>query len=102
MSPVIPVTGATDRRVERSSPSYGHAAFRVRALVRRIDAHSEQVSKLGAEVVELDPLDFCSVRSSLEGVETAYLVLPSTPEIVQTTGYFAQAQTSRSNERNTS
>ena len=35
------------------------------ALVHRIDSRSEHLSKLGAEVVEGDLLDFLSVRSAL-------------------------------------
>ena len=64
----------------------------VRALVHRIDDRSEQLARLGAELVQGDLLDFNSVSTALKGINRAYFVYDiKVPGIVEATGYFSQA-----------
>jgi NAD(P)H dehydrogenase (quinone) len=63
----------------------------VRVLAHRPDQRSEQLKKVGAEVVFGDLLDFDSVRAALSGVDRAYFCFPISPGIVQATAQFAQA-----------
>lgn len=91
MNPAILVTGATGATGSATVTELQSRGIRVRALVHKIDSRSDELSKLGADVVEGDLLDFQSVRSALEGIQRAYFVFPVIPGIVQATGYFAQA-----------
>src|SRR5260370_31385877 len=63
----------------------------VRVLADRSDDRSEQLQKVGAEVVFGDFLDFDAVRAALNGVQRAYFCYPISPGIVQATAQFAQA-----------
>ena len=49
--------------------------YRVRAFVRKSDARSEYLKKLGAEVFVGDLLDFQSVRCASAGVFAVYFVV---------------------------
>jgi len=91
MNPAILVTGATGATGRATVAELQSRCIRVRALVHKIDSRSEQLSRLGAEVVEGGLLDFLSVRSALEAMQRAYFLFPVVPGIVQVTGYFAQA-----------
>src|SRR5499425_2624772 len=81
-------TGATGGNTARQLLEKEHA---VRVLAHRPDGRSEQLQKLGAEVVFGDFLDFDSVRAALNGVQRAYFCYPINPGIVQATAQFAQA-----------
>src|SRR2546430_6248997 len=81
-------TGATGGDAARQLLEKQHA---VRALAHRPDERSEQLQKLGAEVVFGDFLDFDSVRAALNGVQRAYFCYPINPGLVQATAQFAQA-----------
>ncbi len=85
---VTGATGDTGRETVRLLLERGHG---VRALVRSEDARAEALRKSGAETVLGDLRDFDSVRSSLEGIRSAYFVFPIEPGILQGTAYFAQA-----------
>ncbi len=63
----------------------------VRVLAHRSDERSEQLQKVGAEVVFGDFLDFDAVRAALNGVQRAYFCYPLSPGLVQATAQFAQA-----------
>src|SRR5579859_6611882 len=91
MNPTVLVTGAAGATGRATVAELRSRRVAVRALVHRIDSRSEQLSKLGAEVVEGDLLDFLSVRSALEGMQRAYFLFPVIPGILQATGYFAEA-----------
>ncbi len=91
MNPTVLVTGAAGATGRATVTELRSRGVAVRALVHRIDLRSEQLSKLGAEVVQGDLMDFLSVRSALEGVQRAYFLFPVIPGILQATGYFAQA-----------
>jgi uncharacterized protein YbjT (DUF2867 family) len=63
----------------------------VRAFVHRLDARSESLRELGAEVVEGDLLDRDSVRASLEGIKRAYFTYSVTDGLLEATTIFAMA-----------
>ena len=81
-------TGATGGHTARQLLEKGQA---VRVLAHRPDERSEQLQKIGAEVVFGDFLDFDSVRAALNGVQRAYFCYPINPGLVQATAQFAQA-----------
>src|SRR5260370_29127308 len=81
-------TGATGGHAARQLLEKGQA---VRVLAHRPDERSEQLQKIGAEVVFGDFLDFDLVRSALNGVQRAYFCYPINPGLVQATAQFAQA-----------
>jgi NAD(P)H dehydrogenase (quinone) len=81
-------TGATGGAAARQLLEKQHA---VRALAHRPDERSEQLQKLGAEVVFGDLLDFDAIRAAVIGVQRAYFCYPISPGIVQATAQFAQA-----------
>src|SRR5260370_6763254 len=67
----------------------------VRVLAHRSDERSEQLQKVGAEVVFGDFLDFDAVRAALNGVQRAYFCYPLSPGLVQATDQFAHAANQR-------
>src|SRR5262249_14510601 len=81
-------TGATGGYTARQLLEKEHA---VRVLGHRPDERSEQLQRLGAEVVFGDFLDFDSVRAAVNGVQRAYFCYPISPGLVQATAQFAQA-----------
>ena len=81
-------TGDTGGYTVRQLLAKNHA---VRVLAHRSDERSEQLHKVGAEVVFGDLLDFDSVRTALSGVQRAYFCYPISPGLVQATAQFAQA-----------
>jgi len=81
-------TGATGGDATRQLLEKQHA---VRVLAHRPDDRSEQLQRLGAEVLFGDLLDFDSVRAALNGVRRAYFCYPISPGLVQATAQFAQA-----------
>jgi uncharacterized protein YbjT (DUF2867 family) len=81
-------TGATGGDTVRQLLEKQHA---VRVVAHRPDERSEQLQKLGAEVVFGDVLDFDFVRAALSGVQRGYFCYPISPGLVQATAQFAQA-----------
>jgi uncharacterized protein YbjT (DUF2867 family) len=67
-------TGSTGGAAARQLLEKQHA---VRALAHRPDERSEQLQKLGAEVVFGDLLDFDAIRAALVGVQRAYFCFRS-------------------------
>jgi uncharacterized protein YbjT (DUF2867 family) len=65
--------------------------LRVRAFVHRIDERSDELSALGAEVVQGDLLDIASVRHATAGVHRAYFVYPVRAGLLEATTTFAVA-----------
>src|SRR5580692_8535254 len=95
MSEPILVTGAaggsqgsTGRRIATLLLEKG---IPVRAFVHKLDARSEALRKLGAEVVEGDLLDRDSVRTSFRGIKRAYFTYPVTDGLLEATTIFAVA-----------
>jgi uncharacterized protein YbjT (DUF2867 family) len=80
--------GSTGRRVtslllERGIP--------VRAFVHTLDARSEALRELGAEVVQGDLLDRDSVRTALAGIKRAYFTYSVSDGLLEATTIFAIA-----------
>jgi uncharacterized protein YbjT (DUF2867 family) len=95
MSEPILVTGAaggsqgsTGRRITVLLLEKG---ISVRAFVHTLDARSDALRELGAEVVEGDLLDRDSVRASLRGIKRAYFTYPVTDGLLEATTIFAMA-----------
>ena len=95
MSEPILVTGAaggaqgsTGRRITALLLEKG---IPVRAFVHKLDARSDALRELGAEVVRGDLLDRDSVRASLKGIKRAYFTYPVTDGLLEATTIFAMA-----------
>jgi hypothetical protein len=85
------ITGATGATGGATAAQLLDKNRKVRGLAHRKDERSEHLSKLGAEVVFGDFLDFNATRTALKGVDRAYFCYPIRPGIVQATAHFAQA-----------
>ncbi len=85
------ITGATGATGGAAAAQLLEQGRRVRAFVHREDDRSENLRRLGAEVVIGDLLDFDAVRGALEGVNRAYFVYPIRPGLIQATAQFAQS-----------
>jgi uncharacterized protein YbjT (DUF2867 family) len=95
MSEPILVTGAaggsqgsTGRRITALLLEQG---IPVRAFVHKLDARSDALRELGAEVVQGDLLDRDSVHASLKGIKRAYFTYPVTDGLLEATTIFAIA-----------
>ena len=91
MRPLTGVTadaGKTGRAVVRELLARG---LPVRALVRRRDARSEDLSRLGAVVVEADLFDAEGMAAALRGVQRAYYCPPIDPQTGRTLDAFMHA-----------
>jgi uncharacterized protein YbjT (DUF2867 family) len=103
MSQPILVTGAaggaqgsTGRLVTESLIQRG---FSVRALVHKLDARSDRLRTLGAEVVEGDLLNPASTHAALQGIKRAYFTYPVADGLLEATTIFAQAARESGTER---
>jgi NAD(P)H dehydrogenase (quinone) len=63
----------------------------VRAFVFRADDRSEQLAKLGAEIVVGDLHDITAVRGAMRGVAHAYFTYPLAERLLEATTIFAAA-----------
>jgi uncharacterized protein YbjT (DUF2867 family) len=95
MSQPILVTGAaggaqgsTGRRITALLLDKG---IPVRAFVHKLDARSDVLRDLGAEVVQGDLLDRDSVRASLRGIKRAYFTYSVSDGLLEATTIFAMA-----------
>jgi uncharacterized protein YbjT (DUF2867 family) len=80
--------GATGRRVTALLLEKG---IPVRAFVHKLDARSDALRALGAEVVQGNLLDPDSVRAALKGIKRAYFTYPVTDGLLEATTIFAKA-----------
>src|SRR5260370_38664747 len=85
------ITGATGATGGAAAVQLLEQGRQVRALVHRPDERSENLRKLGAEVVVGDLLEFDAVRNALKGADRAYFVYPIRPGLFQATAQFAQS-----------
>src|SRR5258708_5777846 len=85
------ITGATGASGGGAGVQLLEQGRQVRAFVHRADERSENLRKLGAEVVVGDLLEFDAVRDALKGMDRAYFVYPIRPGLVQATAQFAQS-----------
>jgi uncharacterized protein YbjT (DUF2867 family) len=63
----------------------------VRALVHKLDARSNGLREIGAEVMQGDLLDPAFVRASLRGIKRAYFTYPVADGLLEATTIFAIA-----------
>jgi NAD(P)H dehydrogenase (quinone) len=90
--PLFLITGATGNTGAPTIKLLLDAGHRVRALVHRVDARSDALAALGAEVVEGDLLDLHAVSSAMSGVTSAYFCYPIAPgQLLAATTIFAQS-----------
>ena len=88
----ILITGATGATGGNAIKTLLELKVPVRALIHRTDARSEQLSALGAEIVQGDLSDFETVTQALKGITGAYFVYPiKMPGLLEATAFFAQA-----------
>ncbi len=80
--------GSTGRRIATLLLEEG---IPVRAFVHKLDARSEALQALGAEVVQGDLLDPDSVRTSFKGIKRAYFTYPVADGLLEATTIFATA-----------
>jgi NAD(P)H dehydrogenase (quinone) len=87
----ILITAATGRTGKATAKLLLERGLAVRALVRKKDERSEELARLGAEIVTADLHDFDSIRVAMKGVSRAYFVYPIAPGLIEATTYFAQS-----------
>ena len=80
--------GSTGRRIAALLLEKG---IPVRAFVHKLDARSDALRELGAEVVQGDLLDRDSVRASLRGIKRAYFTYSVSDGLLEATTIFAMA-----------
>jgi uncharacterized protein YbjT (DUF2867 family) len=61
----------------------------VRAFVHKLDARSEALRELGAEIIEGDLLNPASVRAAMKGVKRAFFTYPVADGLLEATAIFA-------------
>lgn len=80
--------GSTGRQVASLLLEQGIA---VRALVHKLDSRSDELRKLGAEVVEGDLLNPASVQAVMRNVKRAYFTYPVADGLLEAVAIFAAA-----------
>ena len=80
--------GSTGRRIATLLLEKG---IPVRAFVHKLDARSDALRDLGAEVVQGDLLDRDTVFASLQGIKRAYFTYAVTDGLLEATTIFAMA-----------
>jgi uncharacterized protein YbjT (DUF2867 family) len=80
--------GSTGRRITSLLLEQG---IPVRAFVHKLDARSDALRELGAEVVQGDLLDRDSVRAALTGIKRAYFTYSVSDGLLEATTIFAMA-----------
>ncbi len=91
MKPRILVTAAVGHTGSIVVKQLLAQGFRVRALVRRRDARSEQLRQLGAEIFVGDLFDLRHLRAALIDVQRAYYCFPFGPNLLHGSMLFALA-----------
>jgi NAD(P)H dehydrogenase (quinone) len=81
-------TGSIGTKMVRHLLDRGH---KTRAMVHKIDQRSEDLRRLGADVIECNFLDIRSLRRAFKDVKGAYFGYPVAPAIIEATVVFAQA-----------
>ena len=90
-NPIILVTGASGKTGTPTVEQLIERGHTVRALVRQIDARSNRLAELGAEVVVGDFLDLQSLRDAVRGVQSVYFCYPPADRLVEATSNIAIA-----------
>lgn len=85
------VTGAAGKTGGQTVRLLRERDLPVRALVRGLDERAQRLHELGADVVEVDLLNYSEVRGAAEGVSAAYFNYPPGPGYVEAAANFADA-----------
>lgn len=85
------VTGAAGKTGGAVARRLLHLGAPVRAVVRRTDARSAELQRLGAEVVVADLFDPVALARAMRGTARAYYVPPFAPYATQSAAAFAAA-----------
>lgn len=91
LKPTILVTGATGRTGSIVAADLLARGFPVRAIVRRDDARSAGLRRLGAQTVVADLFDVDALSSAMRGTQRAYFCPPTHPQMMQSAVAFALA-----------
>jgi NAD(P)H dehydrogenase (quinone) len=89
--PTILVTAAAGSTGNATARQLLEQGYPVRALVRRLDQRSEQLRKLGAELVVGSMNDMLDMRAALKGVQRAYYCPPIARDALAMAATFAAA-----------
>ena len=65
--------------------------FPVRAFIHKLDARSDELRQLGAEIVEGDLLNPASVQAAMQGVKRAFFTYPVADGLLEAATIFAAA-----------
>jgi NAD(P)H dehydrogenase (quinone) len=85
----ILVTAAAGRTGSHVVEQLIQQGYQVRAMVRKLDAKSERLTSLGAEVVVGDFLNVKSLRTAMNGIKRAYFCYPPSDHLLEATTNFA-------------
>lgn len=85
----ILVTGAAGRTGSHVVKQLIEQEYPVRAMVRRLDAKSERLTALGAEVIVGDFLNLGSLRTAMNGIKRAYFCYPPADLLLEAATNFA-------------
>ena len=91
MKTEILITGATGTTGKYAIEHLLEKGKKVRAMVRTIDERSDQLAKLGVEIVQGDFLNMDSLNQAFKGIKRAYFLYPFIDHLPKAAGYFAQA-----------
>ena len=89
--PKVLVTGATGKTGAAVAELLRRREVPVRAMVRRRDARSERLERLGIETVVADGLDPQQVIDAMRGTARAYFLPPFDPKMIDGAAAFASA-----------
>lgn len=90
MKTEILITGATGTTGQYALEHLLKKGKKVRAMVRSVDARSDKLERLGAEIVVGDFLDITSLRTALDGIKCAYFLYPFKEQLPKAAGLFAK------------
>ncbi len=91
MKTEILITGATGTTGKYTIENLIKKGVKVRAMVRTIDQRSENLQKMGAEIVQADFNNLDSLRNALKGIKKVYFCYPFIDNLPKGAGYFAKA-----------
>ncbi len=89
--PLTLVTGATGRTGSLVAQELLERGSRVRAVAHRVDARSERLRAMGAEIVTPDLFDPDQVAAAMKGVQRLYYLPPWHPHMLHSATVFASA-----------
>jgi NAD(P)H dehydrogenase (quinone) len=91
IKPHILVTSAAGRTASAAVHELLAQGFRVRAMVRRVDARAERLRRAGADIFVGDLFDYRDLERALAGIQRAYHCPPFGPNLLHGAMLFAIA-----------